>query len=107
MRQIHPMAKAWGVAEKTQMSRDTGRAYWKVSLARGKEFLDGTHEYERTFSDQGTGEMRVMGGREAKTLNDKLFQQFLVAVGADVEGRSLERWKVTKRFFKASEEGAA
>lgn len=62
------------------------------------EYLDGTHLYERTFSDEGVGEMRVMIGRDAKALNDELFQDFLAAVGADVEGRSLERWKVVQRF---------
>ena len=107
MRQINPMWKASANAEKTKMSRETGRARWRKKCAKGREFLDGTHEYERTFSDQGTGELRVMGGREAKALNKELFEQFLVAVSTNVEGRSLERWKARKRFVKASGEVTA
>ena len=48
-----------------------------------------------------------MGGREAKALNKELFEQFLVAVSTNVEGRSLERWKARKRFVKASGEVTA
>jgi hypothetical protein len=102
MRQINPMAKACANAEKTQRSRDRGKALWKKQMAKGKEFIDGTHRYERSFSDVRTGEMRVMGGREAKALNEKLFGDYLAAVGANVEGRSLERWKVVERFVDMS-----
>lgn len=68
-------------------------------IAKGKDFLDATHRYERTFSDVGTGEMRLMTGREAKSINDRLFEDYLAAMDANVEGRSLERWKVVERFF--------
>ena len=96
------MAKAYANAEKTYQRREREKLIWKNRMAKGKEFLDGTHRYERTFSDQGEGEMRVMNGREAKELNDKLFEDYLEAMGANVEGRSLERWKVVERFVDAN-----
>lgn len=40
----------------------------------------------------------MMVGREAEELNDKLFKEFLAALDRNVEGRSLERWEVVKRF---------
>ena len=101
MRQINPMAKAYANAEKTYQRRERGKVIWKKRMAKGTEFLEGTHRYERTFSDQGVGEMRVLNGREAKKINDKLFEDFIAAVGANVEGRSLERWKVVERFVDA------
>ena len=102
MNQQNPMAKAWANAEKTYQRRERGKVIWKKQMAKGKEFLDGTHRYERTFSDQGVGEMRLMNGREAKALNDKLFEDYLAAMNANVEGRSLERWKVVERFIDAN-----
>ena len=40
-----------------------------------------------------------MIGKDAKSLNDGLFNDFLEAMDANVEGRSLERWKVVNRFI--------
>ena len=71
------MAKAYANAEKTYQRRERGKVIWKKRMAKGREFLDGTHRYERTFSDQGVGEMRVLNGREAKKINDKLFEDFI------------------------------
>ena len=106
MRQINPMAKAWANAEKTHHRRERGKVIWQKRMKAGHEFLEGTHRYERTFSDQGVGEMRVMGGRDAKALNDKLFEDYLVAMEANIAGRSLERWKLTEQFVEANKEGA-
>ena len=96
--------KAWSNAEKTHHRRERGKVVWKKRMKSGHEFLEGTHRYERTFSDKGVGEIREMHGRDAKALNDKLFQDYLVAMGANVEGRSLERWKVVERFIEANKE---
>lgn len=96
------MAKAYANAEKTYHRRERGKVIWKKRMAKGKEFLDGTHRYERTFSDHPVGETRVMNGREAKALNDKLFEDYLAAMGANIEGRSLEQWKVVERFIDAN-----
>lgn len=97
MRQINPIAKAAANAEKALHRQDMGRAYGLRKKKQAEAYLAGTHRYERTFSDQGTGELRTMKGADAKALNDELFKDFLAAVGADVEGRSLERWKVVER----------
>lgn len=91
--------KAWSNAEKTHHRRERGKVIWKKRMKAGREFLEGTHRYERTFSDKSTGEIRVMGGRDAKALNDGLFNDFLEAADANVVGRSLERWKVINRFI--------
>jgi hypothetical protein len=101
MNQINPWMKAWANAEKTQMSAARGKAKWKRKLKDGHEFLEGSHRYERTFSDQGVGEFKVMNGRDAKELNDHLFATFLKAVDKNIKGRSLERWKVVEKFVKA------
>lgn len=69
-------------------------------MKNGHEFLEGTHRYERTFSDEGVGEFRVMNGREAKALNDDLFKIYLNAIDANIKGRSLEKWKVVERFIQ-------
>ena len=98
----NPIAKAWANAEKTYHRRERGKVIWEKQMAKGKEFLDGTHRYERTFSDKGVGEMRVMGGRDAKALNDKLFDDYLDAMEANIKGRALERWKVVERFVEAN-----
>lgn len=84
----------------SERNRESGRRGWvkkRKSMAAGKEFLDGTHRYERTFSNERVGEFRVMGGREAKELNDSLFDKFLAAVEMNVKGRSLERWCLVER----------
>jgi len=98
MNQINPLAKACANAEKTYHHRERAKVIWKKRMANGKNFLDATHRYERTFSDKGVGEIRVMNGREAKALNEKLFEDYLIAMDANVDGRSLERWKVIERF---------
>ena len=102
MRQINPILKSWVNAEKAYQGRERGKAAWKKRMAKGREFLDGTHRYERTFSDQPVGETCVMNGREAKARNNKLFEDYLAAMGANIEGRSLEQWKVIERFVDAN-----
>lgn len=100
MRQINPMAKAWSNASKSQFAKAQSRVFKKKREIKAKEYMDGIHEYERTFSDQGTGEMKIMKGEDAKALNDDLFQDFLAAVEKNKEGRSLERWKVVRRHVE-------
>ena len=97
---INPWAKAWANAERTEMAAAKGKARWRRSMKNGHEFLEGTHRYERTFSDEGVGEFRVMNGREAKDLNDDLFKIYLNAMDAKIKGRSLEKWKVVERFIQ-------
>ena len=101
MKQHNPIAKAWANAEKTDHSREKTKVVRNKKIRLGYEFLEGTHRYERTFSDKGVGEMKVMNGREAKALNDKLFEDYIVAVDKNVDGRRLERWKVVERFIDA------
>ena len=99
MNQQNPIAKAWANAEKTYHRRERGKVIWKKRMKAGHEFLEGTHRYERTFSDVAVGEVIEMNGRDAKDLNDKLFEDYLVAMSENVVGRSLEHWKVVERFI--------
>jgi hypothetical protein len=39
-----------------------------------------------------------MNGRDAKELNEKLFKAYIRAMDKNIEGRSLEKWKVVERF---------
>ena len=100
MRQINPMAKAWANVERHQHQMAKRRVYREKSIRSAIDFLDGTHRYERTFSDKTVGEFKVMGGRDAKELNDKLFQDYLMAMHKNKKGRSLERWKVVEKFIQ-------
>lgn len=100
MNQQNPWMKAWANAERTYHKKELAKVLHKKKMIKGREFLDGTHLYERTFSDKYTGERKKMNGRDAKALNDDLFQDFLAAVTNNVEGRSLERWKVVERFVE-------
>jgi hypothetical protein len=102
MNQINPWAKAWANAERTQMSAARGQAKWRHNMKNAYEFLEANHRYERTFSDQGVGEFKVMNGRDTKTLNDHLFQTYLKAMDKNIKGRSLERWKVVEKFVNES-----
>ena len=107
MNQINPIAKAWSNAEKTHHNRERGKVRWKKRMIKANEFLDGNHRYERTFSDDGVGEFKIMNGRDAKKLNDRLFEDYLVAMDKNVPGRSLERWKVTERFIGDNDQADA
>jgi sarcosine oxidase delta subunit len=100
MRQINPIAKTWANVALHQQQVEKRRIYRKKSIRCAFDFLDGTHRYERTFSDKSVGEFRVMGGREAKTLNEKLFEDYLMAMHKNKKGRSLERWKVVEKFIQ-------
>lgn len=101
MNQQNPIKKAWANAEKSYFQHQKGKVRRQKSLSAAHEYLEGTHRYERTFSDKRVGEMRVMNGRDAKELNDKLFEDFLVAVETNVVGRSLERWGLDEKFVDA------
>ncbi len=100
MRQINPMAKAWANVERHQHQVAKRRVYREKSIRSAIDFLDGMHRYERTFSDKAVGEFKVMGGREAKELNEKLFEDYLMAMHKNKKGRSLERWKVVEKFIQ-------
>ena len=100
MRQINPMAKAWANVERHQHQVAKRRVYRVKSIRSAIEFLDGMHRYERTFSDKAVGEFKVMGGKEAKELNEKLFEDYLMAMHKNKKGRSLERWKVVEKFIQ-------
>lgn len=100
MRVINPIAKAWANADRHHRQSERRRAFAKKRKTSAIAFLEGKHKYERTFSDKSTGEFRVMVGRDAKELNDNLFDDFLVAVQKNKKGRSLERWKVVERFVQ-------
>lgn len=103
MRQINPMAKAWANVAKDQRSRARTTISLRKRLKDLADLREGTHVYERTFSDEPVGEQRMMVGREAEELNDKLFKEFLAALDRNVEGRSLERWELVKRFVNHEE----
>ena len=94
---------AWANAERNEMSAAKGKVRWQKKMKAGHEFLEGMHRYERTFSDQGVGEFRVMNGREAKTINERLFNVYIDAMDTNIKGRSLEKWKVVERFVKNTE----
>lgn len=96
------MAKAWANVARQQHQAAKYRAYKEKRIRSAIEFLEGTHRYERTFSDNPSGELKVMSGRDAKKLNDKLFEDYLMAMHKNKPGRSLERWKVIDRFFDAN-----
>lgn len=98
MRQINPWAKAWANATKSSHKQDLAKAWRLKKIKDGHNFLEGVHRYERTFSDNGVGEFRVMNGRDAKELNEKLFKAYIRAMDKNIEGRSLEKWKVVERF---------
>ena len=98
MRTINPYAKAWANAERSCRAREVGKAKSHKRMIAGKEFLDSTHLYERTFSDCPTGEYKVMNGRRAKLINDNLFTNYLSAMENNTPDRSLERWKVREKF---------
>jgi len=102
MNQINPWMKAWANAEKTQMSAARSKVKWRRKLKNGHEFLEGNHRYERTFSDQGVGEFKVMNGRDTKALNDHLFKTYLKAMDKNIKERSLERWKIVEKFVNES-----
>jgi len=97
---INPWAKAWANAEKSQMAGAKRKARWQKSMKHGHEFLEKTHKYERTFSDVGVGEFKIMNGREAKALNDDLFKIYIAAMNKNIKGRSLERWKLKEKFIE-------
>lgn len=101
MRQINPIAKAWANVEKSQHKHELYKAYRRRREKPAREYLDGTHLFERSFSDVKTGETKIMGGREAKELNAFLFQEYIKLCDANNENRSLERWKVIKRFYQS------
>lgn len=100
MRQINPMAKAWSNAAKSQRKVDVARAYRRKYNRDAEEYLESKHLFSRAFSDQYTGERRIMTGREAKKINDDLFYDYLMAMEKNVPGRSMERWKVSKKFIE-------
>lgn len=97
---INPWMKAWSDAEKTELNGARAKARWNKRCRDGAKFLDATHKYERTFSDKSVGEFKLMGGREAKGLNEKLFEDYLVAMHKNKKGRSLEKWKLVERFIQ-------
>lgn len=98
MRQVNPMAKAWANAEKDYRRRERRHAFKQKYMREGKQYLDATHRFVRTFSDVDTDEVKIMTGREAKEINDKLFEQYLIAMQKNKKGRSLERWKILEKF---------
>lgn len=100
MRQINPMAKAWSNVEKSQRQQDLRKAYRRGRKKGANEYLDGTHLFERSFSDVKTGETKVMGGREAKDLNKHLFHEYIKLCDQNYENRSLESWKLIKKFYQ-------
>lgn len=100
MRWINPMAKAWANAERQQHRVERLRVYRQKKFKAAVEFLSGVHRYERTFSDKAVGEFRIMSGKDAKELNDKLFEDYLVAMHENRKDRSLERWKVVDQFVR-------
>jgi len=94
MNQINPWMKAWGNSRKDQMlaaKRRVSQRKWLASV--GSISPNEYHRYERTFSDQGVGEFRVMSGLDAKKLNEKLFEKYLKAMDKNIKGRYLERWE--------------
>ncbi|HSG20976.1 MAG TPA: hypothetical protein VLA31_09420 [Burkholderiaceae bacterium] len=101
MRQINLMAKAWANAEKQHLKIEQGKAFRRRCKAAAEAFLGASHKYERTFSDERTGEFRVMNGAEARDLNMALFRKYIAACDRNVKGRSLEKWKVVERFVIA------
>ena len=92
--------KAAANAEKGLRQQDLAKHFKRKRIIATTEYLEGTHLFERTFSDKGVGEMREMKGVDAKELNDHLFKAFIVACDANIEGRSLERWKVKERHIQ-------
>ena len=100
MRTINPMAKAWSNIEKSQHTHDLRKAYRRRRNREASEYLEGTHLFERSFSDVKTGETKIMGGREAKDLNDYLFQEYIKLCDQNCESRSLERWTLIKKFYQ-------
>ena len=100
MNTFNPMMKAWANAERTQLDKAKGISSWRRRMKSSVAYLASTRRFRRTFSDEATGEEREMTGKDAKTLNDKLFQDYLVAMDANVEGRSLERWALVKEDLK-------
>jgi hypothetical protein len=102
MNQINPWMKAWDNAEKTQMSAAKGKVKWQKNMKNAYEFLNGSHRYERTFSDQKVGEFKIMNGRDAKELNDNLFAVYLKAMDKNIKDRSLERWCLVEKFVSES-----
>lgn len=94
------MAKAWSNVEKSQRKQDLYKAYRRRYKKEADEYLDGTHLFERSFSDVKTGETKIMGGREAKELNEYLFHQYIKLCDQNCENRSLERWKLIKKFYQ-------
>jgi len=100
MRQINPWAKAWANAERSSQKQDLARARWRKSIKQGAEYLEASHRFERTFSDDGVGEFRVMNGRDAKELNEKLFRDYIKAMDKNIAGRSLEKWRLVEKFVE-------
>ena len=98
MRTINPWMKAAYDIERGQFKEQQAQVRWTKRMAKGKEFLDGTHRYERTLSDKPTGEFKVMNGRDAKEMNDDFTLQYIRMAENNVPTRSLERWKVVERF---------
>lgn len=104
MRQINPWAKAWENAARSSQKQDLARARWRKSIKQGAEYLEASHRFERTFSDNGVGEFRVMNGRNAKELNEKLFKAYIRAMDRNISGRSLEKWRLVEKFVKQETE---
>lgn len=103
MKQINPWAKAWANAERSANNAERARASWRKKLIDGHEYLEGKHKFERTFSDVGTGEFKVLRGRDAKKANENLFKHYLAAMDKNVKTRSLERWRLVEKFVEDAE----
>lgn len=98
MRQINPWAAAWSNAVKTDRKREVAMAIRKKYFKQRTDYMNSMHLFERTFSDNGVGEFRVMSGRDVSDLNDRLLHEFIKAIDKKIVGRSLERWVLAEPF---------
>jgi len=97
MNQFNPMAKAWSNAARDYKPNRYAMRSKKTWAARKRDLLNTVETYRRTFSDVPTGETRAMMGRDAKAINDQLFEKYLAAVDLNIKGRSLERWEIVEK----------
>lgn len=100
MRQINPLAKAWSNSEKDYIGRLKGIKKQK----KWKQYLNSNHIFERHFSDESTGEKKIMTGAEANEDNCILVRQYIKQADIGNKRRALEEWKPIKLFVQVKDE---
>jgi len=105
MRNINPYFSAVRLADRMIGDSLRTKASKDKRIAKGREYLDGTHRYRLIGNQEFLGEEVVMGGREAKARNQCLMEQFQAELREQIDNGAkfgetscvLKRWVVSER----------